>query len=122
MNGWLLYNSKDASVNEWFIQKLTRECRPLKLELVPKFTLSNKDKCHGAHRIKTVIQQEPEFFDGLLFKKVCFIKDTYHFLPLDTTDYLYFFLELAFCVTPVKFGFYTKLVKHPLVKPSWSEL
>ncbi len=32
--GWLLYESQDALLNQWFIEKLQKDCAPLKLDLV----------------------------------------------------------------------------------------
>ena len=68
---------------------------PLQFQLmVPQFCLSCQHNGHGTYRIKPVIQQKPEFFQGLLFQQMCFIQDADHLFMLDTMDDLDLLLEL----------------------------
>lgn len=85
---------------------------PLEAELIPEFCLADKHQRHWAHGIKPVIQQEPEFLNGLPFQQVCLIKDTHHLLPLYAADDLHFLLQLPFGIAAVNLA----------STPSWSSI
>ena len=45
--------------------------------IFPQFCLSYKYQCHRAFGIKTVVQQETEFLNGLFFQQMCLIQQMY---------------------------------------------
>ena len=58
----------------------------------------------GLTESNPVIQQKPEFFQGLLFQQMCFIQDADHLFMLDTMDDLDLLLELGVSSRPGKTG------------------
>ena len=70
--------------------------------LVPEFGLADKDQGHGAHGVKTVVQEEPEFLQCLFFQQMGLVKDTDDFFIPPAPEDLHFLLEPALCVSAVK--------------------
>ena len=96
---------------------------PLEPQLVlPQFCLAGKYQRHRAHGIEPVVQEEAEFLQHLLFKKVCFVQNAYDVFMLDPADELDLLLKLTLGIAPVEAGFQTQLVEASTVEPPRRQL
>ena len=82
--------------------------------IFPEFSLTDQHNSHKTHGIKSVVEQEAEFFQSLLIDQMCFIKDVDDFLMLHSPDDLNLLLQLTFGITAIKPGFKSQLIQQSL--------